>query len=851
MEERVCIFLLVLFFSHHVVSGTLVVNVAQTFYQAEENHHITLEWTFTPKTLSSSNIYILCQLITDQKVSKVLFHLHEGVEVSESQDEQFSGRVQFDKDVLREGRLRLHVSRLRTEDSGLYLCEVNTESGSSSDKCRLSVTGNHQITCQTEPNQAEEGGDVSLQCRLDPSVDLRKETLEFTRADLNREDDVVHLYRHEKDQTDPQMDQYRDRTTLIHEDLIRGIISLKISSLTLTDSGLYRCYVPGLAASATITLTVVRKDQDNRTNTTIIEPEKPGAEENKRVGVIVGGVLTVVALILVLILIGVLVKRRNLMRKKDEFTTTRPPVTENTEPEKPVIHQLTCQTEPNQVEEGGDVSLQCRLDPSVDLRKETLEFTRADLNREDDVVHLYRHEKDQTDRQMDQYRDRTTLIHEDLIRGIISLNISSLTLTDSGLYTCYVPGLADSCTITLTVVRKKDEFTTTRPPVTENTEPEKPGAEKMNVGAIVGGVLGLIFFGVVGALLVFIIIIDLVKRRNLWMKKKQEAEKTPNISEMEKLETTSTEGDEELHRAAENASGNFLKEITDQRASRLFHLHEGVEVSESQDEQFSGRVQFDKDVLREGRLRLDVSRLRTEDSGLYLCEVNTESGSSSDKCRLNVTVIHQITCQTEPNQVEEGDVAELQCRLDPSVDLRKETLDFTRADINKEVVHAYRHEKDQTDPQMDQYRDRTTLIHEDLIRGIISLNISSLTLTDSGLYTCYVPGLAASATITLTVVKKDKDNRTNTTIIESEKPGAEKMDVGAIVGGVLGALIGLGLILIGVLVKLGIIRMKKKQEAEKTPNISEMEKLETTSTEGDEELHRAAENASGNFLKEV
>ncbi|GAA6220697.1 butyrophilin-like protein 8 isoform X2, partial [Lates japonicus] len=69
--------------------------------------------------------------------------------------------------------------------------------------------------------------------------------------------------------------------------------------------------------------------------------------------------------------------------------------------------------------------------------------------------------------------------------------ISSLTLTDSGLYTCYIPGLADSCTITLTVVRKKDEFTTTRPPVTENTDPEKPGAEKMeDVGAIVGGVLG-------------------------------------------------------------------------------------------------------------------------------------------------------------------------------------------------------------------------------------------------------------------------------------------------------------------------------------------------------------------------
>ncbi|KAI3375606.1 hypothetical protein L3Q82_003917 [Scortum barcoo] len=49
--------------------------------------------------------------------------------------------VQFDKDVLREGRIRLHVSRLRTDDSGLYLCEVKTNYGVSYGKCRLNVTG--------------------------------------------------------------------------------------------------------------------------------------------------------------------------------------------------------------------------------------------------------------------------------------------------------------------------------------------------------------------------------------------------------------------------------------------------------------------------------------------------------------------------------------------------------------------------------------------------------------------------------------------------------------------------------------------------------------------------------------
>ncbi|KAI3376053.1 hypothetical protein L3Q82_016592 [Scortum barcoo] len=59
----------------------------------------------------------------------------------ESQDEHFAGRVQFDKDVLREGRIRLHVSRLRTDDSGLYLCEVKTNYGFNIGKSRLNVTG--------------------------------------------------------------------------------------------------------------------------------------------------------------------------------------------------------------------------------------------------------------------------------------------------------------------------------------------------------------------------------------------------------------------------------------------------------------------------------------------------------------------------------------------------------------------------------------------------------------------------------------------------------------------------------------------------------------------------------------
>ncbi|XP_078019879.1 uncharacterized protein LOC117272922 [Epinephelus lanceolatus] len=136
------------------VCGTFVVNVTQTSYQAEENHNITLEWMFTTKPGSSlHSLFIYCELKADLRPSG-LFRLHGGVEVPESQDEQFTGRVQCDKDVLREGRLRLHVSRLRTDDSGLYMCEVLTRYGGSTATCRLTVTAARERPKPETPNTA-------------------------------------------------------------------------------------------------------------------------------------------------------------------------------------------------------------------------------------------------------------------------------------------------------------------------------------------------------------------------------------------------------------------------------------------------------------------------------------------------------------------------------------------------------------------------------------------------------------------------------------------------------------------------------------------------------------------------
>ncbi|KAK1890159.1 Programmed cell death 1 ligand 1 [Dissostichus eleginoides] len=132
--------ILLLLFLTPCVSGPFVVNVTQTSYQAEENQDITLEWTFsTRRDTSLSSISTLC------------------VESPESQDPQFAGRVQWDKDVLTEGRLTLHVSRLRTNDSGFYVCDILVRpEGSNSRRCWLSVTAAAELQTQRPTESPQE-----------------------------------------------------------------------------------------------------------------------------------------------------------------------------------------------------------------------------------------------------------------------------------------------------------------------------------------------------------------------------------------------------------------------------------------------------------------------------------------------------------------------------------------------------------------------------------------------------------------------------------------------------------------------------------------------------------------------
>uniref|UniRef100_A0A667Z1V1 Immunoglobulin V-set domain-containing protein n=1 Tax=Myripristis murdjan TaxID=586833 RepID=A0A667Z1V1_9TELE len=121
--------------SHYLSAGKIQVNVNKDVYQVEENSNITMEWTFTPiMPLTDLRIYFSSEY-------KWVYYLRDGVEQPEYRDEQFTGRVQVDKDELRKGNIRLHLSSLRTNDSGSYRCVVPTRDGVTVAKSSLKVTG--------------------------------------------------------------------------------------------------------------------------------------------------------------------------------------------------------------------------------------------------------------------------------------------------------------------------------------------------------------------------------------------------------------------------------------------------------------------------------------------------------------------------------------------------------------------------------------------------------------------------------------------------------------------------------------------------------------------------------------
>ncbi|XP_036842924.1 butyrophilin subfamily 1 member A1 isoform X1 [Oncorhynchus mykiss] len=98
------------------------------------------------------------------------------------------------------------------------------------------------------------GDDIILPCSLKPSVSAEDMTVQWTRLNLKTE--KVHLYLDGRNSYVDQFPSYRGRTSMFHEKLKNGNVSLKLTRVTLSDAGGYRCFIPTLMKDTTVQLFV-------------------------------------------------------------------------------------------------------------------------------------------------------------------------------------------------------------------------------------------------------------------------------------------------------------------------------------------------------------------------------------------------------------------------------------------------------------------------------------------------------------------------------------------------------------------------------------------------------------------
>ncbi|XP_025050040.1 butyrophilin subfamily 1 member A1-like [Alligator sinensis] len=90
-----------------------------------------------------------------------------------------------------------------------------------------------------QPLVVSVGEDAVLPCHLSPSMSAASMEVRWFQSQVSP---YVHLYQDGQDQDGQQMSEYRERTSLIKDDITNGSVSLIIHSVRPSDHGQYKCF---------------------------------------------------------------------------------------------------------------------------------------------------------------------------------------------------------------------------------------------------------------------------------------------------------------------------------------------------------------------------------------------------------------------------------------------------------------------------------------------------------------------------------------------------------------------------------------------------------------------------------
>ncbi|KAL0194930.1 hypothetical protein M9458_008502, partial [Cirrhinus mrigala] len=100
----------------------------------------------------------------------------------------------------------------------------------------------YEVVGAADPVFAVAGEDVILPCSVKLKTSVVNMRVGWFRLD-QKDSQLVHLYENHEDRNTDQIQSYRGRTKLNHQELQRGNASLKISSVRVSDEGRYKCII--------------------------------------------------------------------------------------------------------------------------------------------------------------------------------------------------------------------------------------------------------------------------------------------------------------------------------------------------------------------------------------------------------------------------------------------------------------------------------------------------------------------------------------------------------------------------------------------------------------------------------
>ncbi|XP_041841773.1 butyrophilin-like protein 2 isoform X2 [Melanotaenia boesemani] len=354
---------------------------------------------------------------------------------------------------------------------------------------------------------------------------------------------------------------------------------------------------------------------------------------------------------------------------------------------------IFCSSEPVESICNSSIVLQCHLEPQQDATDNTVKWTQ-----QSDVVHIHKGGKDIPGEQMETFEGRTSLFSEGLRKGNLSLQLSSLKLSDSGRYKCSFQDDSEekSCYVNLSV----SEFEVIG-------SPEPVTAESGQ---------------------------DVVLPCHL---------------------------DPPFDATTQNIAVEWRWN------NSMVHKHRSqADNNDAQDLRFKGRTSLFHDKMTNGNISLKLHNVTQEDEGKYTCAVNCngrlQMGNITLKFELkeensNQTGEYKVIGSSEPVTAESGQDVVLPCHLDPPFDVTSLTVEWR---WNNDKVHVYQNLGDDNEDQDQRFKNRTSLFHDEMIHGNISLKLRNVSEEDAGIYTCFVPKLNSQVkkgNIVLKVVLKDED----------------------------------------------------------------------------------------------